>query len=339
MSTPDAAVVVRDLVKQYPKRTTRAVNELSFSVPRGEIFGLLGPNGAGKTTTIGILTTLVTATSGSAYIAGTDVTRDPATARGQLAVVTQHNNLDRAITVRQNLLVHGIYHNIRRAERHRRADVLLDQLGLTEYASSRPDRLSGGQQQRVKIARSLMHHPSVLFVDEPSTGLDPQARLFVYDMLAELNKGGTTVVLTTHDMTEARRLCDRVGIVDHGSLIALDTPAALTSAVAGATTVTLTVDGRGLTADDVHAALRQVDGFTSVDRMDGDHDGGVGTAGLGDRVEPPGRFRLQSRKDPTGPLAAALAVLHERGCEVVDMEASKPSLEDVFIDLTGRGLR
>ena len=324
------AVVVRDLVKHYPKRPRPAVDGLSFSVRRGEIFGLLGPNGAGKTTTIGVLTTRIIPTSGTALVAGIDVVADAPLARSALAVVTQHNNLDRPLSIRQNLLMHGIYHGIPRARRRRRADELLDEMGLGDVAGVKADNLSGGQQQRVKIARSLMHEPSVLFVDEPSTGLDPQSRLFVYDKLAELNAKGVTVVLTTHDMEEASRLCHRVGIVDHGNLIALDDPAALTNSLPGNVAINLAVDTRGQQPDLLVKVLGEVPGVDWIERIDD-----AASPELGEPYE----FRLHSTTDSTKVLADALRVLHETGSEVSDVGISKPNLEDVFIELTGKGLR
>ncbi|MBV8931315.1 MAG: ABC transporter ATP-binding protein, partial [Kutzneria sp.] len=212
------AVVVEDLVKTYNKNPRPAVDGLGFTVHVGEVFGLLGPNGAGKTTTVGVLTTRVIPNSGRALVDGVDVVADPQRARQVLAVVPQRNNLDRSLTVRQNLLFHAAYHGVPRAERHRLADEIIERMGLTGRGKSLIDQLSGGQAQRVMIARALMHQPKVMFLDEPSTGLDPQARLFVHDRVAQLRDDGVTVVLTTHDMDEATKLCDRVGIVDHGKL-------------------------------------------------------------------------------------------------------------------------
>ena len=249
MAGVDAAVEVIDLIKRYPKRDVNALDGISLSVTAGEVFGLLGPNGAGKSTTIGILTTRVVATSGHALVCGVDVIRNPVAARSRFAVVPQRVNLDRAITARQNLLFHAAYHGIGKAERELRADELLEQLGLTDRGNDKVDRFSGGQSQRLMIARGLMHRPDVLFLDEPSTGLDPQARLFVWDRVRELRAGGVTIMLTTHDMDEASALCDRVGIVDHGRLLALDTPAALTAALGAGSSledVFISMTGRGL---------------------------------------------------------------------------------------------
>ena len=182
VSTPPAAeaaaaVAVENLVKQYPKRPTNAVDGVSFAVGQGEVFGLLGPNGAGKTTTVGVLTTRVRPTSGRAMVAGVDVVRDPVAAKRRLATVPQRSNLDRALSARQILLFHAAYFGIPAAERTRRANALLEEFGLLDRADDKVDFFSGGQSQRIMIARALMHQPEVLFLDEPTTGLDPQARL------------------------------------------------------------------------------------------------------------------------------------------------------------------
>jgi ABC-type multidrug transport system ATPase subunit len=212
----DPAVEVVSLVKRYPKRPTNAVDEVDFQVPPGEVFGLLGPNGAGKTTTIGILTTRVVPTAGIARVREIDVARNPVLARSMLSVVPQRPNLDFALNARQILLFHAAYHGVPTAERNRRADALLEQFGLSDRGDDKVLQFSGGMTQRLLIARALMHAPDVIFLDEPSTGLDPQARLFVWDKIRELQAAGITVVLTTHDMDEAATLADRVGIMDKG---------------------------------------------------------------------------------------------------------------------------
>ena len=222
-----------DLVKRYPKSPVNAVDGLALSVAPGEVFGLLGPNGAGKTTTVGMLTTRVRPTSGRATVGSVDVAADPVSARSMLAVVPQRSNLDRSISIRRNLTFHAAYHGVPASEAEQRANELLDQFGLLERANVKPDMFSGGQSQRVMIARALMHEPLVLFLDEPTTGLDPAARLFVWDRLRELRDRGVTLFLTTHDMHEAAVLADRVGIMDHGKLLALDTPDALMRGLAG----------------------------------------------------------------------------------------------------------
>src|SRR5579862_2282867 len=236
------AAEVRALEKRYPRSPVNAVDGVSFTVDRGEVFGLLGPNGAGKTTTVGVLTTRVRPTAGHGFVGGVDVMRDPVGARAQVAVVPQRSNLDRSISIRDNLIFHAAYHGVPARLRGPRADELLDQFGLLDRAGAKPDFFSGGQSQRVMIARALMHRPIVLFLDEPTTGLDPAARLFVWDRLRELRDSDVTLILTTHDMDEAALLADRVGIMDHGRLLALDTPDALIDSLEGEGTLELTAD-------------------------------------------------------------------------------------------------
>ncbi|MFG2096158.1 ABC transporter ATP-binding protein [Streptomyces sp. NPDC048612] len=327
MSAVNAAVTVADLVKEYPNGLAPAVDGLSFSVPHGEVFGLLGPNGAGKTTTIGVLTTRVLPTSGTARVGGIDVVARPARARRALAVVPQRNNLDRSLTVRQNLLFHAAYHGFRPAERKKTADRLLERMGLGDFADARVDFMSGGQAQRVMIARALMHRPSVLFLDEPATGLDPQARLFVHERIAELREDGVTVVITTHDMDEAEKLCDRVGVVDHGRLIALDAPETLTRGLPGHTTLTVTLMLTGASAEDVTLTLCGVDGVERVERLPSDP------------ARTDEQFRLYTSLDPAAVLPHVIKMLEGVQCRLSDLAIGKPSLEDVFIHLTGRELR
>ena len=318
-----AAVEVIDLVKRYPKRPVNAVDGVSFAVHAGEVFGLLGPNGAGKTTTIGILTTRVRATSGSATVGGVDVVTDPVGARAQLAVVPQRPNLDRSLTARQNLLFHAAYHGVSHSEREVRADRLLEAFGLGDRGADKVDRYSGGQAQRLMIARALMHSPQVLFLDEPSTGLDPQARLFVWDRVRQLRDEGTTVVLTTHDMDEASTLCDRVGIMDKGTLLALDTPDALTATLPGKATLDLrirTSDSRA-----VVSSLGALDGVVLAEQV-GESAGAL-------------RVRVSVQGDAPAMLGPVAALLAAQGDELIDVGLGQPSLEDVFIALTGRGLR
>ncbi len=317
----DVAVDVHDLVKRYPKGQTNAVDGLSFSVRSGEVFGLLGPNGAGKSTAIGILTTRVVATGGSATVSGVDVVNDPVSARALLAVVPQRVNLDRQLTARQNLLFHAAYHGVAKREREQRADELLDQFGLADRGTDKVDRFSGGQSQRLMIARALMHRPDVLFLDEPSTGLDPQARLFVWDRVRDLQRDGVTVILTTHDMDEATELCDRVGIVDHGKLLALDTPEGLMRSLPGSATITVTL------AEPVDSQPGLLDELRSLDAVE--------------RVETAATtvLRLYLDTDPARLVAEVVGVVNRSGATLTDLSFGRASLEDVFISLTGRGLR
>jgi ABC-2 type transport system ATP-binding protein len=321
----DTAVEVVDLVKRYPKRNTNAVDGVSFAVPHGECFGLLGPNGAGKTTTIGVLTTRVRATSGRAYVDAIDVSADPVQARTRLGVVPQRLNLDRSLDVRQNLLFHASYHGVPAKVRRQRADEVLEQFELADRATDKADRLSGGQAQRVMIARALMHFPKVLFLDEPATGLDPAARLYVWDRIRQLKASGVTILLTTHDMDEAAALADRVGIIDHGKLLALDTPAALTKSLIGSGTLDLFVD---VALDEIDGVVADLEALPMIERIE--------------RVADPSaplRVRVYVLDQPALVVAPVAHVIETRGGRLTDVRLGEPSLEDVFIHLTGRALR
>ena len=319
-------VRVEELVKRYPKAQVNAVDGVSFEIESGEVFGLLGPNGAGKTTTVGVVTTRVRPTGGRASIGGVDVVADPVGARRQLAVVPQRSNLDRAISIRDNLIFHAAYHGVPPRIREARADELLTQFGLIDRASSKPDFFSGGQSQRVMIARALMHRPQVLFLDEPTTGLDPAARLFTWDRLRELRDDGVTLLLTTHDMHEAAELSDRVGIMDHGKLLALDTPDGLMRSLAGETTLELTADrpADGTVVD----GLASLPGVERVERLQW-------TPEDGDAF----RVRLYLRGEAAPLVAPAAAALAEHSLALNDVRLGAATLEDVFINLTGRSLR
>jgi ABC-2 type transport system ATP-binding protein len=321
------AVEVADLVKRYPRAPVDSVGGVSFAVRPGEVFGFLGPNGAGKTTTIGILTTRIRPTAGRASVGGIDVAADPVAARRVLGVVPQQNNLDRSLSVRQNLLFHASYHGVPREVRRARADELLAQFGLDDRANGRPDDFSGGQIQRMMIARALMHEPTVLFLDEPSTGLDPAARLFMWEQVARLKKEGTTVVITTHDMEEAATLSDRVAIIDHGTLLALDTPAALVRGMAGERTLDCAVDlGPTTDAGALAATIGTLPGVRETERLD-------------DPVTGAWRLRIYVEGEPAGYVAPVAQAVSAAGGSLTDARLGEPNLEDVFIHLTGRALR
>jgi ABC-2 type transport system ATP-binding protein len=328
-------ISARAVVKRFG--ALRALDGLDLDVPEGTVLGLLGPNGAGKTTTVGMLTTRVRPTSGTALVGGVDVVRDPVAARQQVAVVPQRSNLDRSISIRDNLIFHAAYHGVPARERERRADELLDQFGLLDRANDKPDFFSGGQSQRVMIARALMHAPRVLFLDEPTTGLDPAARLFVWDRLRELREAGVTLVLTTHDMDEAAVLADRVGIMDHGRLLALDTPDALIGSLEGEGTLELAAD---LPADGaVVDALGALAGVERVETVQVQAGNGAAEAPAPAADSQPLRVRLYLTGDAALHVAPAAAVLAEHGLALQDVKLGTPTLEDVFIHLTGRTLR
>src|ERR1700722_15694584 len=233
----------QQLTKVYAGTDFAAVDRLDLSVQAGEIFGLLGPNGAGKTTTAGMLTTRVIPTSGYAYVGGIDVVAHPALAKQLLGIVSQQNTLDRQLTVWENLYFHGRLFGISASESRENADRLLEQLQLTKWARASVYALSGGMAQRLMMARAIFHRPAVLFLDEPTAGLDPQSRLALWEILGELNGAGQTILLTTHYMEEADELCDRLAIMDHGKILARDARADLKRSVGADTIATIKATG------------------------------------------------------------------------------------------------
>jgi ABC-2 type transport system ATP-binding protein len=320
------AITVRGLVKRYQKAKVNAVDGVSFNVARGEIFGLLGPNGAGKTTTIGILTTAIVPTEGTASIMSANVAEDPISVKQRIAVVPQQSNLDRSLKVREILTFHGAYHGVPKKAREALADKLLDELGLGDRKNEKVTRYSGGMAQRLMIARALMHEPDVLFLDEPTNNLDPQSRLFLWERIREMNARGLTILLTTHDMDEADKLCHRIAVMDHGKVLVDDTPAELKKLIPGGTV--LEVRASGGNKDAVASALQAIPGVAKVEAVDEKSD--TDPAALSYRVYGDAVNSL------IGP--AAQAVLAS-GAEVRDLSVKQPSLEEVFIFLTGRHLR
>lgn len=330
-SEAESVITIEGLEKQYPGGKAKAVDGNSFAVRRGEIFGLLGPNGAGKSTTIGILTTRILPTAGRAVVAGIDVVRDPTRVKPHIAVVPQRNNLDRALTAIQNLTFHAAYFGVPRKERNERASHLLKEFGLEGREKERVDTYSGGMAQRLLIARALMHMPDILFLDEPTRALDPQSRLFLWDMIETLNGQGLTVFITTHDMDEAARLCHRVAIMDRGKILELDTPENLSRLVPSGTRIELRIQpdpDRPLTEEKKSQMLSSILSLWGVTR------GEWTTARPGN--EP--MLRLYAERGGELAVQAARQVLDE-GFALADLHLVKPSLEDVFIHLTGKGLR
>ena len=311
------AIHTEDLTKIYAGADFTAVDRLNLDVRSGEIMGLLGPNGAGKTTTAGMLTTRVVPTSGRAFISGVDVAAHPALAKQLSGIVSQQNTLDRQLTVWENLYFHGRLFGMGAKVSRQTADQLLEQFQLSKWAKASVYALSGGMAQRLMVARAIFHRPSVLFLDEPTAGLDPQSRLALWDLLRELHSQGQTILLTTHYMEEADQLCERVAIMDHGKILALDSPAALKQGIGADTVVTVKSAGdterlAKLFSDDVAGVTRTrlVDGGVEL-HMQG-----------GDRLIP--RIVLSAERG---------------GFDLNDVSVAEPSLETVFINLTGRELR
>ncbi len=313
---PEVVIRTEALTKVYPG-DIRAVDGLDLEVHRGEIFGLLGPNGAGKTTTAGMLTTRVVPTSGSAWVGGVDVTAHAAVVKQVIGVVPQSNTLDRALDVRENLYFHGRFFGMSAKESRREADRLLEVFRLTERASAPVLALSGGMAQRLMVARAIMHRPAILFLDEPTAGLDPQSRLALWEILGELHRDGQTILLTTHYMEEADQLCARLAIIDHGRLLALGTPDELKRSVGADTVITVSAQGD---LEVLRTALH--------DRIDGVSTARVIEGAVVLEVSGGGRV-----------LPSVIAVAEEAGAPVTDLSIAEPTLETVFINLTGKDLR
>jgi ABC-2 type transport system ATP-binding protein len=318
-TTDQGLAIIRTLglTKVYPGTDFKAVDGLDLEVRAGEIFGLLGPNGAGKTTTAGMLTTRVVPTAGSAHVGEVDVIAQPALAKQLIGVVSQQNTLDRQLTVWENLYFHGRLFGISASESRSIADQLLGQFQLTKWAKASVFALSGGMAQRLMVARAIFHRPAVLFMDEPTTGLDPQSRLALWEILGQLNDAGQTIMLLTHYMEEADRLCNRVAIMDHGKILALDTPAALKQSVGADTIVTVKAPSDG----DVLAAelQRAVEGVTRARVIDD-----------GVELHVQGAERIVPR---------VVAAAEDLGFDLLDLSVAEPTLETVFINLTGKELR
>ncbi|MGW4730931.1 ABC transporter ATP-binding protein [Streptomyces shenzhenensis] len=310
------AIRTEGLRKVYPRADGDlvAVESLELTVRQGEFFGLLGTNGAGKSTTIGMLTTLVTPTAGSAWVAGQEVTADPVGVKSRIGVVSQNNTLDGALTVVDNLAFRGRYFGMPASAARRRATELLEQFGLADKATARAHQLSGGQARRVMIGRALMHLPEVLFLDEPTAGVDPQARDDLWQIIKALHKDGQTVVLTTHYLDEAEALCQRLAVIDHGRLLASDTPEAIKASSGARTVITVRYDADAAPAAE---AAHRIPG--------GPHDVAVD----GPTV------RVRTTR-PDGVLAHLLRAGSAAGLTVRDAVTTPPSLQTAFLTLTGR---
>ena len=307
---------VQNLFKKYGDFT--AVKGVSFDIQQGEIFSLLGPNGAGKTTTISMLSTLYEPTGGDATIAGHSIRKDPMAVRRVIGVVPQDLALYEDLTARENLEFWGQMYNLGGKALARRIEEVLEQIGLTERAKDRVRTFSGGMKRRVNIGVGLLHKPQLLFMDEPTVGIDPQSRRAILDTVKDLNRQGMTVLYTTHYMEEAAELSDRVGIIDHGELIALGTQKELTQQVGQTETLLLHIGEN----DDPAALAQALTGLEGVLQAQAtDHEVSVITPEAEDV------------------LAAVVGAANERGIKIRSIDIREPNLEAVFLHLTGRALR
>ena len=316
MEPNSPAIQARELTKQFGSFT--AVDHVSFEVPRGELFGLLGPNGAGKTTLTRMITTLIRPTSGEAFVAGEDVTHAAGRVRELIGVIPQALTSDLDLTGWENVDIYGAYYGLSRRVRRERGFDLLELVGLKERANDLVATYSGGMRRRLEIARGLIHSPQVLFLDEPTIGLDPQSRRVVWDMIERLRtETGLTISLTTHYMEEAEILCDRIAIVDGGKIIAIGTPAELKTMVKGADRIELEING------DVEKALAVIRMQPNV------HDASVDERGA----------IIISLDDGAHAMPKLIGQLDEAGAEVSSIRLERISLEDVFLRFTGKRLR
>ncbi|HEY6460947.1 MAG TPA: ATP-binding cassette domain-containing protein [Polyangiaceae bacterium] len=313
---PDLSIEVHKVVKRFGEH--KAVDEVDLEVKHGELFGMLGPNGAGKTTLVRMLTGIVPMTSGEAIVAGIDVKRDPDGVRRAIGVVSQALTSDIDLTAYENLDIYARFFDMSRSERTPRIELLLRTVGLWDRRKSLVKTFSGGMRRRLEIARGLVHKPTVLFLDEPTIGLDPQSRRVIWDLLIDLRKGDAlTVSLTTHYLDEAEALCDRVAIIDQGKIVALGTPQELKSRVPGSDTIELSL--RQPAGDARLDELRAQPGVRAVEQTND-----------GVRVRADGGAAL---------LPKVIELLREDGVEVTAANLQRISLEDVFIHFTGRSLR
>jgi ABC-2 type transport system ATP-binding protein len=311
--------------KQPTKAQIAALDGLSLEVRAGEIFCLLGPNGAGKSTTVGVLTTRVRPTSGQAWIGDHDVWKEQAEVKRLIGVVPQRANLDFSLTAREILVFHGAYFGLGSKLRNERADALLEKFKLTERGNQMVRGFSGGMMQRLSIARAMMHDPQVLFLDEPSAGLDPQTRILLWEIIREYHQAGKTVLLTTHNMEEADALCQRLAIVDHGRMIALGTPAELKASIPGGFLLRLRF---GNQTAELLQRLQSLAGVREVRATDGAAGNTAGNTGVDVYADRGGSLI---------PEIASLAA--SSGAELSDVHISEPSLENLFLHHTGRSLR
>ncbi|MDA8388255.1 MAG: ATP-binding cassette domain-containing protein [Nitrospiraceae bacterium] len=309
------AIAVHEITRKFG--TATAVDRISFEVDRGEFFGFLGPNGAGKTTLIRMLTTLLVPTGGKAVVAGFDVAEDPSEVRKHIGVVPQAMTSDLDLTGRENMDIYGRFYGIRARQRKERVERLLEMVGLAQRADDLVATYSGGMRRRLEIARVLVHRPELLFLDEPTIGLDPQSRRVVWDLLRKLTEGGSiTIFLTTHYMEEAETLCGRVAIIDAGRIIAMGSPAELKAGIPGNDIITLRVGG--LTGEIVQ----------SIKKLPFVHNVGMEDESI--RV---------SADNGAENLPGLIDAVRASGGTILSASVHEQSLEDVFIHYTGKSIR
>ena len=310
------AIDVEHIVKKYGDFT--AVDDVSFHVNDGEIFGLLGPNGAGKSTLIRMMTTLIPITAGRALIEGHDVAKDPDAVRRTIGVIPQALTSDLDLTVEENLNIYAKLYDVPAKERKRSIDELLGLVDLTKWRDAQTKTLSGGMRRRLEIARGLVHHPKIFFLDEPTTGLDPVSRVAVWEMLGNIkSQRQLTILITTHYMDEADRLCDRIAIVDHGKLVALDTPMALKASVPGSNVIEAQFEN---VPADWEQRLHTLDDVTSIQ-----HEGA-------------GMYRILTGNGSRTTTKLVEMAVHA-GVSVKSLSVQNTTLDDVFVHYTGRQLR
>ncbi|HKD91578.1 MAG TPA: ATP-binding cassette domain-containing protein [Terriglobales bacterium] len=310
------AIEVRNITKRYGDFT--AVDDISFGVHEGEIFGLLGPNGAGKSTLIRMMTTLLAITGGVAHIAGHDVAREPDAARRAIGVIPQALTSDLDLTVEENMSIYAKLYGVPAKQRKESIDELLELVDLTKWRTAQTKTLSGGMRRRLEIARGLVHRPSIFFLDEPTTGLDPVSRVAVWEMLMKIKETRKlTVLITTHYMDEADRLCDRIAIVDHGKLVALDTPRALKASVPGENVVEVQFTDMTPEWED---RLRNLESVASM------------------QPEGAGMYRIMTHDGSLTTTQIVAMAIHDN-VKVKSLSVQSTTLDDVFVHYTGRQLR
>src|SRR6267378_3471396 len=309
------AIEVQQIVKKFGDFT--AVNGISFTVEDGEIFGLLGPNGAGKSTLIRMLVTLLPPTAGTAVVNGFDIRKQADGVRQSIGVIPQAMTSDLELSVEENLIIFAKLYGVPRQKRERLIDELLEAVELTKWRSAPVKNLSGGMRRRVEIARGLVHEPRIFFLDEPTTGLDPVSRVAVWEMLAKIkSERNLTILITTHYMDEADKLCDRIAIVDHGELKALDSPLKLKASIPGKNTLEVSFSATPAGWQERLERLPEVESVTAHDNV----------------------FRIQTTNGPATTLAL-MELAAGDGLTVVSLSVQSTTLDDVFVHYTGRALR